>query len=200
MFTFFHCWFVHLIKLLLFNKTKELFMIIYRLGQLIGIQSIFHFPAITLCPRRLIVPHSPLKTMWSSKILDTHPPPPPLFPQVVKDDESLGDAKFFSGIWGGSQMSKVVFQCGGWPLLYMQWKAIRYVFVLTTEMFPFIPSLGNGEGNENTLKSRNSRKERDTTSYKVSSLGFSSKLAIWASKLKSELVFIGCLKIKTRLS
>ena len=77
-------------------------------------------------------------------------------------------------------MSKVVFQCGGWPLLYMQWKAIRYVFVLTTEMFPFIPSLGNGEGNENTLKSRSSRKERDTTSYKVSSLGFSSKLAIWA--------------------
>ena len=97
-------------------------------------------------------------------------------------------------------MSKIVFHCGGWPLLYMQWKAIRYVFVLTTEMFPFIPSLGNGEGNENTLKSRNSRKERDTTSYKVSSLDFSSKLAIWASKLKSELVFIGCLKIKTSLS
>ena len=174
-------------------------MIIYRLGQLIGIQSIFHFPAIILCPRRLIVPHSPLKIMWSSKILHTHPPPP-LFPQAVKDDESLSDAKFFSGIRGGSQMSKIVFHCGGWPLLYMQWKAIRYVFVLTTEMFPFIPSLGNGEGNENTLKSRNSRKERDTTSYKVSSLGFSSKLAIWASKLKSELVFIGCLKIKTRLS
>lgn len=52
------------------------------------------------------------------------------------------------------------------------------LFVFTTEMFPFIISLGNGEGNENTLKSRDSRKERATTSYKVSSLGFSSKLAI----------------------
>ena len=171
-------------------------MIIYRLGQLIGIQSIFHFPAIILCPRQMIVPHSSLKTMWSSTPTTLRS----LFPLAVKDDESLSDAKFFSGIRGGSQMSKVVFHCGGWPLLYMQWKAIRYVFVLTTEMFPFIPSLGNGEGNENTLKSRDSIKERDTTSYKVSSLGFSSKLAIWACKLKSELLFIGYLQIKTRLS
>lgn len=140
MFTFFHCWIfdINLIKLLLFNKTKELFMIIYGLGQLIGIQSIFHFPAIILCPRRMVVPHSPLKTMWSS----TPTTPRSLFPLAVKDDESPSDAKFFSGIRGGSQMSKVVFHCGGWPLLYMQWKAIRYVFVLTTEMFPFIMSLG----------------------------------------------------------
>ena len=70
------------------------------------------------------------------------------------------------------------------------------LFVFTTEMFPIIISLGNGKGNENTLKSRDSRKERDTTSYKVSSMGFSSKLAIWACKLG----FIGCLQIKTSLS